>query len=218
MDDSGFRCDLTIVYVGLTGLARTGKGKVADLLFEFGEASGWAVLRYSLSDEIRGELLRSCRSEGSIHASKVRMPSRIQLIELGNERRRQFGTGYWARRVLDRIAGGLSSQDQSPTLVIIDSIRHPGEVLELRRTLGKRFILVGITATSEVRHRRGQESQRPGEESGLPAQVEEADRAIGIDTCLSEADLVIQNNDSLPELSAKIEQLGECVLRRSASE
>jgi dCMP deaminase len=110
--------------IGLTGENCAGKSTVADYLKRKG------FYYYSLSDIIREEV----RAEG-------KAVSRENLIKKGNELRERFGPGILAKKLTQKIQGDKN--------YVIDSIRNPGEVEELRR-LG-RFFLFYITAPAEVR-------------------------------------------------------------------
>jgi dephospho-CoA kinase len=113
--------------LGLTGTNGSGKTSAADYLQQRG------YLYLSLSDEIRTEL-----------DSRKLPPTREHLMRVGNELRADFGADVLARRVREKL---LEGQDY-----VVDSIRNPSEVVELRKLEG--FRLVHFDAPREVRFER----------------------------------------------------------------
>jgi dephospho-CoA kinase len=209
------------VYIGLTGLPGAGKGTVIAMLSTYASHHDVAVFRYSLSDEIRDVLRtrdsvasRVCQSDlddedGSNRADKS---IRLQLIELGNELREKHGSGVLAQRIVSKTGRELGRANCVQTLVIIDAIRHPGEVEEFRKQWGGRFRLIAVEASPESRIRRVVRRGREGEYTGLPQQVEQADREIGIESCIRMADWHILNDGSLTELRESVQALAkQCV-------
>jgi dCMP deaminase len=115
------------VIVGLTGKFAAGKGTVAERLMALG-------YRYhSLSDILREELAGRGVEEG-----------RDALREIGNELRQADGPGALARRLLERLSDGNDH--------IVDSIRNPAEVVELRKL--DAFVLIAVDAPAPVRFQR----------------------------------------------------------------
>jgi len=110
--------------IGLTGENCAGKSTIADYL----QKKGFYYL--SLSDAIREELKREGKSI-----------TRENLIQKGNELRAQYGAGALGRKIAEKV--------QSDKNYVIDSIRNPAEVEELKK-LG-RFFLFYITAPAETR-------------------------------------------------------------------
>src|ERR1051325_1658768 len=105
--------------IGLTGRNASGKGEVAKYLEKK------SFYYYSLSDVIRDEV----RKRGQ-------PLTRENLIDTGNELRKQNGPGILAHRILTKI-----EDDKN---YVIDSIRNPSEVEALRN--GKSFKLVHVDA------------------------------------------------------------------------
>ena len=113
--------------IGLTGPLSSGKHVVAEYL----KNKGFEC--YSLSQVVRDEAkLRGIKEE------------REKLQNLGNLLRETFGTGILADRIKKKL-------DYSKN-IIIDGIRNPGEVTSLREL--KNFILIGVTASKEIRFTR----------------------------------------------------------------
>jgi len=113
--------------IGLTGENCSGKGAVAEHLMK----KGFYYL--SLSDVIREEL----KAEG-------KTITRENLIAKGNELRERFGPGILGSRIAKKV--------QKDRNYVIDSIRNPAEVEELKK-LG-RFFLFYVTAPAETRFNR----------------------------------------------------------------
>jgi len=121
------------ILIGLTGENCSGKGTVAESL----KKKGFAVV--SLSDVVREELAR----EGK----KV---TRDALIQKANALREQFGPGILAQKISIHIDPNRNH--------VIDSIRNPAEVEELKKQ--KNFFLFYITAPAELRFERMQARKR----------------------------------------------------------
>ncbi len=119
--------------IGLTGENCAGKTIVAEYLMKR------SFYFLSLSDVIREEL----KAEG-------KAITRSNLIEKGNELRERFGPGVLGKRIAEKV--------QADKNYVIDSIRNPAEVEELKK-LG-RFSLFYITAPPEIRFRRIKERKR----------------------------------------------------------
>lgn len=173
--------------VGLTGRNASGKGEAADYL----KTKGFAY--FSLSDELREEA-----KERDIETT------RESMIRLGNQLREEFGANYLARKINEKIDGKGK--------FVVDSIRNPEEIGELRKN--KSFILVGVDAPVEVRFERAVERGRAGDAKTLEEfkeleQRENLKNKTGqqLDECLKAADKVIVNDGSLEELHKKMDGL-----------
>src|SRR5574340_248327 len=116
--------------IGLTGANGAGKTLVCDYL----RSRGFTY--HSLSDEIREELAR--RKDPA---------TRENLIDMGNQLRRDFGPAVLAERVKARLTAGHH--------YVIDSVRNPAEVEALRRLPD--FHLLHIDAPIELRYQRARE-------------------------------------------------------------
>jgi dephospho-CoA kinase len=174
--------------LGLTGKNASGKGETAEYL----KSKGFVY--FSLSNELREELKEKGISE-----------SRENLIDLGNELRKKFGTKHLASKINNKI-----SIEKNGNNFAVDSIRNPGEILELKKN--KNFILLGIDAPVELRYERAKERGRVGEATTLQHFIKLEERENfnksanqQLDKCLEMADKVIFNNRSLEELHKKID-------------
>jgi len=171
--------------IGLTGTNGAGKGEAAGFL----KTRGYAY--FSLSDVIRDKL-----------GEEGREASRDNLIQKGNELRRQFGPDILARLVMDKVR----------SKAVIDSIRNMKEVEYLRGRGG--FVLVAVDAPPAVRFERvkarGRDEsvgtfeqfiRKEAEEKGNDAEAQQLDKVMAM------ADISIVNDGSLEELHRKLEEL-----------
>jgi len=115
------------IVIGLTGENCAGKGTVAEYL----KKKGFYYL--SLSDVIREELT----AEG-------KEITRTNLIHKGNALREEFGPAILATKTSAKI-----EKDKN---YVVDSIRNPAEVKELKKLHG--FTLFHVTAPAEMRFER----------------------------------------------------------------
>ncbi|MEK6946512.1 MAG: AAA family ATPase [Nanoarchaeota archaeon] len=176
--------------IGLTGKNAAGKGEIAKHL----QSKGFAY--FSLSDALREE------------AAKRKMePSRNNLIILGNELRKEFGNGILAARINEKIKGAKGKGNND---FVIDSIRNPGEILELKRNEG--FLLVGVVTDEKIRFQRLLKRGRIGdattfEEFSEHEQRENNNEESGqqLDKCLSMADKHISSNGTIEEANLEFD-------------
>ena len=108
-------------FIGLTGRMASGKGEAVRLL----QDRGFAAI--SLSDIVRREAARE--------NLKV---SRAGMQDIGNRLRAEGGAGVLGRLVREQV------QAADARRWVIDGIRNPAEVLELRKMAG--FYLLGIAS------------------------------------------------------------------------
>ncbi len=174
----------TYRFIGLTGTNGAGKGEAAAFFIKKGYAY------FSLSDIIREKL-----KEEGLEAS------RDNLIEKGNDLRKQGGPDILARLVMEKVG------DRT----VIDSIRNPKEVEYLKGQGG--FILLAIVAPAALRFERVQKRGRNESASTLEAFIKkeaqersENPDAQQLDRCLAMADRTIVNDGSLEELHRKLEE------------
>jgi|WetSurMetagenome_2_1015567.scaffolds.fasta_scaffold17641_3 dephospho-CoA kinase len=183
--------DLTVkasrpLIIGLTGPNAAGKGEVASALMALG------FTYHSLSDAVREEAVRRDRTMG-----------RDDLIITGNELRREGGAGILARLTIPK----LGARD------IVDSVRNPVEVEELRTLEG--FLLLGVTAPPEVRYARALSRVGRGDavqslEAFLAKEAEENTTdptAQRLSATFALADQVLVNDGTLGDLQRKVRLL-----------
>ena len=176
--------------IGLTGENCSGKGTVAEYLKKKG------FYCYSLSDIIREELEEE---ENEV--------TRESMIKKGNELRQKYGSPILAKRTLSKL--------KSDKNYIIDSIRNPAEVEELRSR--EDFILIHIYSSKEKRFERMRLRNREGDPKTFDAfmKIEEAE-ARNVDKtkqqlveCMKIADKRIVNDLDFNHLYKEIDNLLE---------
>ncbi|MFH0714040.1 MAG: deaminase [Candidatus Micrarchaeota archaeon] len=139
---------MSSLIIGLTGENCGGKGTVAEYLVKKG------FVFASLSDVIRAELV----SEG-------KEVTRENLTRKANEMRQEFGPSVLAKKTLAALHGDRN--------YIIDSIRNPAEVEELKKS--GNFFLFYITAPAELRFERMRSRSREGDLKTLQAFLKQED-------------------------------------------
>jgi dCMP deaminase len=110
--------------IGVTGTKASGKGVIAEILGKNGFTYS------SLSDCVRDE----AESRG------IKEYSIADLQDIGNEMREKQGDQVWATRALEKIG----EQEN----YVLDGIRNPGEIDELRKR--KDTIIIGVNADQKV--------------------------------------------------------------------
>lgn len=177
--------------IGITGNNASGKGECAEVLKRMD------FVYFSLSDMIREE----CTNRGL-------SLERVNLILVANDLRKKEGPGCWAKRLVTKLSGDeFIGKD-----IIVDSIRHPDEVKELRLLDG--FVLFCVEADVKLRHSRALKRGRIGEDLSFEKFVEIEERENSQETNKQQvsnttklADYVIDNNGTLEELDAKVIEL-----------
>jgi len=171
--------------LGVTGPNAAGKGEVSAHL----ESRGFTV--HSLSDIVREEAtLRGLP------------PEREHLIRIGTLLREEGGPAVLASRLAPR----LGVRD------VVDSIRNPAEVEELRKVPG--FMLIGVDAPAEVRFARSRRRARPGDPDSF-AEFAERERQENstnpagqqLHATFVMADRVVRNDGDLDALHRAIDAL-----------
>jgi dCMP deaminase len=177
------------MFLGFTGPNAAGKGEAIKYLVDNRKFTA-----FSLSDIIR-------------HEAKKRglEPVRDNLITIGNELRAKDGPAVLAKMT--------SSKIKNMPQAVVDSIRNPFEVEELRKTL-KNFILIGINADPKVRFERALKRARPGD----PATLEEFKKkeekenssdpnAQQLTKCFEMSDIKIDNSGNTDQLFKQLEKI-----------
>ncbi len=185
-----------IMIIGLTGSYCSGKDTVAEYLVE-----NKGFTHYSLSDVIRDEM----RSKGI-------EVTRENLIREGTALRANNGNAVLAVLALKKCAPEENC--------IISSIRHPAEVVELKKR--NDFILVNVDAPERLRFERMQKRNRENDPRTFELFQEFEKRESQtegpgqqVTESIKMADIVLVNDaGTLEELHAKIEKvLTECSRR-----
>ncbi len=174
--------------IGLTGRNAGGKGTVAA----FFQENGFAYT--SLSDAIRTYL-----------AQQGLQPTRDQMIATGRQLRQEGGPGVLAAKTLETIAPGADC--------IVDSVRNPAEVTELRKRPD--FILLDVQAGERTRYQRLRERARAGDAVTFEefqrqelAELQSGDTAAQQLLATADlADIVVPNDGDIGDLHVFLEDL-----------
>ena len=176
--------------IGLTGKNAAGKGEIAKHLQNKG------FVGFSLSDALRDEATK----RGLDH-------SRGTLINLGTEMREKFGNGVLAKKINEKIK---HLKEQGRKNFVVDSIRNPGEIEELRKN--KDFTLIAVHADAKIRFQRLLKRRRTGDaktfEEFLEHEKKENDNegpGQQLDKCIEMADTVINSNGTIEEANKDID-------------
>lgn len=171
--------------IGLTGSLCAGKGEVSNYL------KGLGFFSCSLSDVLRQE------------ADKLGIEkTRDNLITLGNKLRKEHGNGVLAQMIKNILPENMN--------IVIDSIRNPEEVNELRKLQG--FVLVGVDSLTETRFSRMLARNRPGDPKTLE-EFKKINEDLGVEygqqvqKCMKIANCILINNVPLEHLYKKIDKM-----------
>ncbi len=171
--------------IGLTGTNASGKGEVAEYL----KKKGFSY--FSLSDEIR-----------LLAKEKGLELTRENLRNLGNEMRQKHSAGYWAGLVNKKLEGNC----------IVDSIRNPAEVEELRKNKG--FVFIAVDAPQKTRYERMKKRGRIGEDQSFEDFLKQENEEnsnnpsnLQLNKTMEMADKKIMNKGNLEELHEKVESI-----------
>jgi len=176
--------------IGLTGYNASGKGELAKIL------QNRNYKYYSCSDIIREECEKN----------KIEK-SRENLINMGNKLREEFGPGVLATKTLEKIN---KDKKEGIEKFIIDSIRNPFEVEELKKNPD--FILIGIDAPIEERYNRAKSRGRLENANSLYEfkKIEETEKSSNpnaqqLDIVYKMADKFIFNDSTIEELEKRLD-------------
>ncbi|MGM5482899.1 MAG: AAA family ATPase [Nanobdellota archaeon] len=174
--------------LGFTGLNASGKSTAARIMTSKG-------FNYtSLSDVLREKALEKGLDD-----------SRDNLRWLGNELREEFGSGALGKMAAEKIMN-------EDTDYVVDSIRNPAEVDELRKIKG--FVLVEIKADPEIRFKRASHRGRNESASDINEFLQKEKKEMSsketgqqLHKCMEIADISVSNEGTLDELRRKIESI-----------
>jgi dephospho-CoA kinase len=179
-----------MIIIGITGTLGAGKGTVVEYLVK--EKS---FLHFS----VRAFLLDEIRKRGLAE-------NRDSMFILANSLRAQFGSSYLTDQLYLRAVGTGKN-------CVIESIRTPGEIVSLRSK--GNFILLAVDADPELRYQRimsrHSETDQITFETFLGNEKREMDaddpNMQNLRRCITDADILLENNGSKEELTGKVEKL-----------
>lgn len=140
---------------------------------------------------------------------------RGRLQDVGNSLRQSYGNDILARRMVTQLSHAVSEGQY----IVLDGIKHPEEVLELRKK--RHFFLVAINAPAEVRFERILARRRHGDPKTLDEfrflderdkGITEPDHGQHVSHAMELADFTIENTGSLDELKRKTEIIVKRIL------
>jgi len=159
--------------------------------------SGCGFRYISLSDIVRSEAAKA--------GPRV---TRSQMQDIGNRLRREGGAGVLGRIICERIVVAADKR------WVIDGIRNPAEVLELKKT--GNFFLIAIDST--MQNIMGRLKQR-GRETDVAAEKElqsslerewgsgEPEGGQQVGRTMAMADFTVANDGTLAELQARLDEV-----------
>ncbi len=184
------------LFLGLTGRMGSGKGEVVKILESMG------FIYTSLSDIVREEIAKLGRDV-----------SRAETQDIGNRLRAEGGAGVLGKRTREKIVSSLISNELHNNWVI-DGIRNPAEVVELRKLEG--FLLLAVNADMKVILQRIKDRKRSTDSMDDEELMKRLDREWGIGEpdngqqvgkCFNMADFIINNNTNLEDLKNEINKV-----------
>ncbi|MFH1284058.1 MAG: AAA family ATPase [Candidatus Peregrinibacteria bacterium] len=173
--------------IGLTGSMGCGKGEVVKIL----EKEGFSYI--TLSSMVREE----ARKRGVPEEREV-------LMEVGNSMRAKEGSGVLGKRALNHI------QNSENDKWVVDGIRNPAEITELKKS--DAVYIVGVNADKYILVERILSRQRESDPKAEDEILSRIERELGkgesedgqqVGKCIELADIVIDNEGTLEELSQK---------------
>lgn len=174
--------------IGITGLIGSGKGAVAEMLVE----KGFEKLGHSgiISEELIKRGIEVTRDN---------------QVAFANEMRRVHGSGYWARRLIEKIKQGKN--------YVVEGFRNLGEIEAFKER--KDFVLIGVAAGRKRRYEWLLKRNRAGDpknfqdfmkvESRDFFQFEEGGQQNAL--CFVSADHFVVNEGTLDELREQVDKL-----------
>jgi dephospho-CoA kinase len=179
-----------MIIIGITGTLGAGKGTVVDYL-----VTKKSFLHFS----VRAFLLDEIRKRGLAE-------NRDSMFTLANSLRAQFSPSYLTDQLYLRAV-------ETGKNCVIESIRTPGEITSLRAK--GNFILLAVDANPELRYQRimsrHSETDQITFKTFLGNEKREMDTEDpnnqNLRRCITEADILLENNGTKEELTGKVEKI-----------
>ncbi|SDL94465.1 Dephospho-CoA kinase [Halogranum gelatinilyticum] len=173
--------------IGTVGLPGSGKGEAAEVAREAD------IPVVTMGDVIR----QACRDRGLDPAE--------HHGSVAKALREEEGLDAIAARSLPMIREHLAETDT----VLVDGLRSTYEVDRFREAFGEDFLVVSIEAPFEVRAERLGERGRDNSDSDVEALKEREERELGfgMGEVMDDADVVVDNTESLSAFRAQIQTL-----------
>jgi len=175
--------------IGITGRIASGKGEIA----EYFKKKGYEY--FTISQMVKEV------------ASKLEIPiMRESMQDVGDLIRKYEGPGGWVKRIIKRI--DLTKN------YIIDGIRNPGEIEELKKF--RNFYLISVDAPLETRYERVLKRNKLTDPKIWKLFVRVDERDYGekeintgqqVGKCMGLADFHVVNDSTLNDLKIKIEEI-----------
>ena len=134
------------------------------------------------------------------------------VAEVAMQMRTDFGPGVWAEKTVDRL------KSLHVDVGVIDGVRSEAELEVFRHRLGHDFTLVAIHASRPTRMQRLLERGRDDDvqDEGQFIARDERELGWGLGRVIALADIMLVNEDSMPDLGEQVERiLGEGMRPRS---
>jgi len=181
--------------IGLTGRISAGKGVAIDYFEERG------FLHLTFSDAIIDEM-----------KSREIPIERAKIQDTGNELRNKYGAGIWAVRLLEKMVNGKN--------YVVDGIRNPGEIYELRKR--RDFYLISIDAPQKQRFERLIKRAKPSDPKTWEDFLiidkrdfgEEDSNGQQVGKCMELANYNVMNDSNIENFRTKIEDIYGAILVR----
>jgi len=148
-------------------------------------------------------------------------PQRYDLQKLGDQLRKDKGLGS----LVDMALSDLGSSEKR---IVVDGIRNLGEIARLRDVYGYRFTLFSILSSPDARWGRIRSkytdkrlTRNDFDDDDERDRDEETPHGQQVELCLDKADILINNQDSLPDFQKKVLDYTDLILgakRRGATQ
>jgi len=123
---------------------------------------------------------------------------------IADQMRKNLGMDIWAKRTLDKI-----SLIKKTKHIIIDGIRNIEEIDTFKKSLGKDFIIIAVTASDETRQRRFLNRGREDDSLNIQDLKDRDKRELnwGLGTVIASADIIVPNEDGINEFRKEIRRI-----------